>query len=109
MSEIETTLQAYRERLADGGNSSPFLNPTPTTGNRYEKPIATAHNEGLPIIDLSSFMDSSSSQEARQTTAQAINAACVNYGFFYLTGHGIPVSKLDEVISLGRDFFSLPL
>lgn len=109
MSEVEATLNAYRARLADGGNSSPFLNPTPTTGNRYEKPIATAHNEGLPIIDLSSFLDPSSSQEARQTTAQAINAACVNYGFFYLTGHGIPVSKLDEVISLGRDFFALPL
>lgn len=109
MSEVEATLNAYRTRLANGGNSSPFLNPTPTTGDRYEKPIATAHNEGLPIIDLSAFLDPSSTQEARQTTAQAINAACVNYGFFYLTGHGIPVSKLDEVISLARDFFALPL
>ncbi|OAK96107.1 Clavaminate synthase-like protein [Phaeosphaeriaceae sp. SRC1lsM3a] len=109
MSEVEATLNAYRTRLADGGNSSPFLNPTPTSGHRYEKPIATAHNEGLPIIDLSSFLDPSSSPEARQITAQAINAACVNYGFFYLTGHGIPVSSLDEIISLARDFFALPV
>lgn len=109
MSEVEATLNAYRTRLAGGGNSSPFLNPTPATGDRYEKPIATAHNEGLPIIDLSSFLDPSSSQEARQTTAQAINAACINYGFFYLTGHGIPVSKLDEVISLAQEFFALPI
>ncbi|KAH7396499.1 hypothetical protein DE146DRAFT_39749 [Phaeosphaeria sp. MPI-PUGE-AT-0046c] len=109
MSEVEATLNAYRTRLADGGNSSPFLNPTPTTGHRYEKPIATAHDEGLPIIDLSAFIDPNSSQEARHTTAQAINAACVNYGFFYLTGHGIPVAKLDETISLARDFFALPV
>jgi isopenicillin N synthase-like dioxygenase len=109
MSEIEATLNAYRTRLADGGNSSPYLNPTPEQGGRYEQPIATAHNEGLPIIDLSAFLSPSSTQEELQTTAKAINAACVNYGFFYLTGHGIPVSKLDEVISLGRDFFELPL
>jgi isopenicillin N synthase-like dioxygenase len=109
MSEVEATLNAYRARLADGGNSSPFLNPVPETGSRYEKPIATAHDEGLPIIDLSAFLDPNSSEEARQTTAQAINAACVNYGFFYLTGHGIPVDKLDEVISLAREFFALPL
>ncbi|KAH4307910.1 hypothetical protein HBH64_034600 [Parastagonospora nodorum] len=109
MSEVEATLNAYRARLADGGNSSPFLNPTPETGRRYEAPIATAQSEGLPIIDLSAFLDSNSSQEARQTTAKAINAACINYGFFYLTGHGIPLSKLDEVIALGRDFFALPL
>lgn len=109
MSEVEATLNAYRTRLVAGGNSSPYLNPTPGTGDRYETPIATAHSEGLPIIDISSFLSPTSSTEARQTTAKAINAACINYGFFYLTGHGIPVSKLDEVISLARDFFALPL
>lgn len=109
MSEVEATLDAYRTRLANGGNSSPYLNPTPGQGGRYEEPIATAHNEGLPIIDISSFLDSASSEEARQTTAKAINAACVNYGFFYLTGHGIPLDELDRIISLARSFFHLPL
>lgn len=109
MSDVEATLNAYRARLADGGNSSPFLNPTPGEGGRYDKPIATAHVEGLPIIDISSYLDLNSTKEARRITAEAINAACVNYGFFYLTGHGIPESKLDEVISLARDFFALPL
>jgi isopenicillin N synthase-like dioxygenase len=109
MSEVEATLNAYRTRLADGGNSSPYLNLTSEINGRYEKPIATAHNEGLPIIDLSSFLDPTSSEESLQITAKAINAACINYGFFYLTGHGIPLSTLDEVISLARDFFALPL
>ncbi|KAH7083475.1 hypothetical protein BKA63DRAFT_503077 [Paraphoma chrysanthemicola] len=109
MSEVEATLEAYRTRLASGGNSSPFLNPTPETNTRYDKPIATAQTEGLPIIDISAFLDPDSSPSARQTTAQAINAACVNYGFFYLTGHGIPLDMLDEVIDLAREFFSLPI
>lgn len=63
----------------------------------------------LPIIDISAFLDPTSSQEARQQTAVDINRACQDFGFFYLTGHGIPTSKLDEVVSLARQFFSLPL
>lgn len=109
MADVEATLAAYRERLANGGNSSPFLNPTSNQGTRYDQPIATAHNEGLPIIDISSFLDPNAAAEARQETAQALNAACVNYGFFYLTGHGVSTTKLDEIISLARQFFSLPL
>lgn len=109
MADLEATLNAYRTRLANGGNSSPFINPKPSHSDRYSAPIATAHSTGLPIIDISSFLDPNSSQEARQTTAKAIDAACINYGFFYLTGHGIPTSRLDEVISLARDFFALPL
>lgn len=108
MSDMEAALKAARRRVPGADVSESTLNPTPETGSRYEKPIATAQEEGLPIIDISAFLDPSSSQEARQTTAKAINAACINYGFFYLTGHGIATSKLDEVVSLARDFFALP-
>lgn len=102
MSSVEATLHTYRTRLAHGGNSSPVLNPTRST-----TPIATAHAHGLPIIDISAFLDPRASLQARQTTAAAINAACVDYGFFYLTGHGIPLATLDEVIDLAREFFAL--
>lgn len=63
----------------------------------------------LPIIDISAYLNSSSSLAARQAVAYAVNQACVEYGFFYLTGHGIPTSKLEEVIAVAREFFSLPL
>ncbi|KAF1845519.1 naringenin,2-oxoglutarate 3-dioxygenase [Cucurbitaria berberidis CBS 394.84] len=109
MSDMEAALNAARTRQIGGDNLGSSLNPTPDSGSRYDKPIVAAQEDGLPIIDISAFLDPSSSQEARQTTAKAINAACVNYGFFYLTGHGIPVSKLDEIVSLARDFFSLQL
>ncbi|CAO2656006.1 Nn.00g048090.m01.CDS01 [Neocucurbitaria sp. VM-36] len=109
MSDMEAALNAVRNKRVNKDVSQAALNPTPDSGSRYDKPIAAAQEDGLPIIDISAFLDPSSSQESRQTTAKAINAACINYGFFYLTGHGIPVSKLDEIISLARDFFSLPL
>ncbi|KAF1956899.1 Clavaminate synthase-like protein [Byssothecium circinans] len=63
----------------------------------------------LPIIDLSPFLKHSSTPQAQQVTSSAINRACTDYGFFYLTGHGIPTSRLDEVISLARSFFALPV
>ena len=109
MSDMKAALDAARTRLVNGGNTAPTLNPTPDSSSRYSAPIATAQSSGLPIIDISPFMDSSSSPAARKETAEAINAACINYGFFYLTGHGIPISDLDEIISLARRFFTLPL
>ncbi|KAF2706383.1 naringenin,2-oxoglutarate 3-dioxygenase [Pleomassaria siparia CBS 279.74] len=63
----------------------------------------------LPIIDISSFLDPNSTDSAREQTASLIDAACKTYGFFYLTGHGIPSSKLDQIVSLARQFFSTPL
>ncbi|KAF2020777.1 Clavaminate synthase-like protein [Aaosphaeria arxii CBS 175.79] len=63
----------------------------------------------LPIIDISSYVNPKASPESRQETAAALNRACIDYGFFYLTGHGIPESRLEQVISLARQFFALPL
>jgi isopenicillin N synthase-like dioxygenase len=111
MPDLETALHPARDGQLSGDASVPTtnLNPTPDSGTRYDKPIVAAQQDGLPIIDISAFLDSSSSKEARSTTAKAISAACVNYGFFYLTGHGIPTTKLDEIINLARNFFALPL
>lgn len=109
MSDMDAALNAARIRPKNSDSPGPTLNPTPDSGSRYDKPIVAAQNDGLPIIDISAFLDQNATQEARQTTAKAINAACVNYGFFYLTGHGIPTSKLDEIIALARSFFALPL
>ncbi|KAF1977322.1 naringenin,2-oxoglutarate 3-dioxygenase [Bimuria novae-zelandiae CBS 107.79] len=64
--------------------------------------------KSLPMVDISPFLASSSSSEARKQVALAIDRACTDFGFFYLTGHGIPQARLEEVISLAREFFSSP-
>lgn len=106
---MDDALSTARTRHAATNIPKQSSNPTAESSERYDRPIAAAQEDGLPIIDISAFLDASSSQDARQTTAKAINAACINYGFFYLTGHGIPTSELDEVIDLARQFFALPL
>jgi isopenicillin N synthase-like dioxygenase len=77
-----------------------------STGLIKSAPMAT---NSLPVIDISPFLDPSSDSSIRQRTAQSIANACQEFGFFYLTGHGIPTSTLDSIIDLARQFFALPL
>ncbi len=62
----------------------------------------------LPIIDLSPFMRESA-QADRTQTARQLRAACIDIGFFYVTGHGFSSGELDAVLLQGRSFFALPL
>jgi hypothetical protein len=57
----------------------------------------------LPLIDLSPYLDGSSSfppTEAQKQCSAEIYKGCVEYGFFYLTGLGLAPEEMDRVISL---------
>jgi isopenicillin N synthase-like dioxygenase len=62
----------------------------------------------LPVIDLSPFVEQRGFEE-RRTVARAIREACIDIGFFYLTGHGILDRDFEDVIAMGHRFFELPL
>lgn len=104
MNEVQTsTVKEIPHHATSKDPLPPSSSPTPLSSTPSH-PIPT-----LPIIDISPFLDPTAPRTARLATAQALNAACLSYGFFYLTGHGIPLSILDTIISLARTFFSLPL
>jgi isopenicillin N synthase-like dioxygenase len=67
----------------------------------------------LPYISIESFVavEKGLSYDSSwcEKEADSLAAACRDYGFFYLSHHGIPEEKLDKVISLAREFFALPL
>ena len=62
----------------------------------------------LPVVDLSPFMRASALED-RKRVARAIRSACIDIGFFYVTGHGFKPAELDAVLAQGRKFFGLPL
>jgi isopenicillin N synthase-like dioxygenase len=62
----------------------------------------------LPIIDISPFVASGNDAQRRRV-AQELRKACIDVGFFYLTGHGFPASELHEAIAWGHRFYELPL
>jgi len=51
----------------------------------------------LPVIDMA------------QLDPAAIERACRDSGFFYVTGHGVPPALIDELDRASRAFFELPL
>ncbi|KAL7628323.1 hypothetical protein AAE478_002523 [Parahypoxylon ruwenzoriense] len=61
----------------------------------------------IPSIDFSA--SDGSDKAAQETLVQQLRAACQTYGFFQLTGHGIPQTLLDEVMEQSEKLFALPL
>ena len=63
-----------------------------------------AEQTKLPIIDISAL---AKGDDAMQTVAGEIQAACDVSGFFYLAGHGIDDQAITEIRSAAKDFFAM--
>ena len=59
----------------------------------------------VPVLDLERF-DQGGSE--RRTFLADLRAAARDVGFFYLVGHGIAQSEIDQVFAAARRFFALP-
>lgn len=55
----------------------------------------------LPVLDLS--------QSVEVSSLSALYKACQEWGFFYVTNHGISKILFDEVCSCSKQIFSTPL
>lgn len=61
----------------------------------------------IPVIDISPLYQANSEQN-KHTVAKAIDKACQNSGFFYVTGHPISAQRMQEIQDLSKQFFALP-
>ncbi|KAG8370777.1 hypothetical protein BUALT_Bualt13G0018800 [Buddleja alternifolia] len=55
----------------------------------------------IPVIDLHGNTN-------RQELVQRIMKACQEFGFFELTGHGVPEDLMHDVLKVANEFFQLP-
>jgi isopenicillin N synthase-like dioxygenase len=81
-----------------GLEGSPFLDLSSSKRKAIRK---------LPIIDLAPFFRGEA-LAACTAVADEIRDACINIGFFYITGHNFSASEMDESLNQGRRFFALP-
>jgi isopenicillin N synthase-like dioxygenase len=66
----------------------------------------TDSSETLPIIDIASLRGGS---EDISRVGAALDRACCEYGFFYVTGHNISPALSARLMALAREFFACPL
>ncbi|KAI9115114.1 hypothetical protein K1719_014127 [Acacia pycnantha] len=59
----------------------------------------------IPIIDFSLLLSNDPQLHAK--AVQHLAKACKEWGFFMVISHGIPVSLIDDVISLSQEFHNL--
>ena len=59
--------------------------------------------EEIPVIDISS-LDHGGNEELAKI-AREIGSACESTGFFYITGHGIPMNTIDSIFTYSERYF----
>lgn len=64
------------------------------------------HVTSLPTLDISRFHGT---QEERDAFITELRHILFDHGFFYLKGHGVDPTLIEDVLSTAKRFFSLPL
>jgi isopenicillin N synthase-like dioxygenase len=83
----------------------------PSTSSNFTSQSKTLesskHFTALPIIDISGLR--SDDFRERDRVAVELAEAATNVGFFYISGHGIPLDLSDRLIQCARAYFAQPL
>ena len=58
----------------------------------------------IPVIDVSGAI----SGDAINGVADAIYAAAIDHGFFYILNHGIDPTLMEQAFAVSKAFFELP-
>ena len=65
-------------------------------------------NNYIPNIDLSEIISKDLNTNAAKQIAKSIKEASEDIGFFTVTNHGIPISKIENLLKTCKKFFYLP-
>ena len=60
----------------------------------------------IPTINISSLLKSEFKSKSANKTIRQIKKACVEVGFFQVTGHGINIKKIENICKVGDKFFN---
>ncbi len=88
---------------------------SPTLRARNEARLLTQHEaaaaarpfRSIPEIDIAALH--ADDLDAAQAVAMEIRDACINVGFFYVTGHEVDTALLQKTFDEAHRFFGLPL
>ena len=61
--------------------------------------------KAIPVIDISLFKDGDAT--VRKCVAEKVAQACIEIGFLIISGHGIPSSTIQNIVTTSKRFFAL--
>ena len=62
----------------------------------------------IPTINISSIINQNFNSVKSIETINKIKKACINIGFFQVTGHGISKKDINNIVKIGNKFFNSP-
>ena len=60
----------------------------------------------IPTINISSLLNNNFNTKKSFDTIKKIEKACIDVGFFQVTGHGISTKKIQSICKVGNNFFN---
>ena len=61
----------------------------------------------IPTINISSLIKNNFQTISALKTIKEIEKACVNIGFFQVTGHGLNFKEIEKICEIGNKFLKL--
>lgn len=93
-------------RMPPRGKRPAKVGPTTQTLDFHVRALAEAAILQIPIVNISPLINGT---EDRSEVAREIGHACRDYGFFYVTGHGVDEHLQQRLEQISRRFFAQDL
>lgn len=61
----------------------------------------------IPTVDLAPYLAANATPESQEQVVAAVSEAARTYGFFSITGHGIPLEDQNTTLECAKRFFDL--
>jgi isopenicillin N synthase-like dioxygenase len=68
---------------------------------------AAIQDSFVPVIDMAPYLEGT--PEGKRRVAEQLGRACREIGFYVIVGHGVDAGLVDQVETVSREFFDLPL
>src|SRR5215467_15511727 len=69
--------------------------------------VTATSNSFVPVIDIAPYL--AGTPEGKRRVAAELDRACREVGFYIIVGHGVDPRLIEQIETVSREFFDLPL